>query len=333
MSERKGEHIKLALKAQTASIESDKRFIYEPLLKPHPSGDLIPFQFLGKELKTPIWASSMTGGTAKAQFINENIARVCKDFGMGMGLGSCRQLLDDDTYLKDFKMRKFIGDKLPFYANLGIAQIDLLLKENKIDKVKKLMEKLHTDGLIVHINPLQEWFQPEGNNIHRAPIDIIEELLNRFEYPVIVKEVGQGMGAISLKRLLQLPLQAIEFGAFGGTNFSLLELLRGEPADLEVFKSFAYVGQTAEQMVNAINQLSGTITLNCREVIISGGIKSFLDGYYLTNKCTIHSIFGMASSILNHATVSYEQLHKFIENQVKGLTLAESYLRINSDYL
>jgi isopentenyl-diphosphate delta-isomerase len=333
MEDRKKDHIELAFKSQTNSLDGDKRFVYEPMLNAHPTNELKPFQFLNRELRTPIWASSMTGGTAMARTINENIARVCKDFGMGMGLGSCRSLLDDDTYFEDFNVRKFIGNSLPLYANLGIAQIDILLRKHDIEKIKRLLEKLQADGLIIHVNPLQEWFQPEGNPITRSPIDIIEEFLGRIEYPVIVKEVGQGMGALSLKRLMQLPLQAIEFGAFGGTNFSLLEMLRSDEEMLAIYKPFAYIGQSAGQMVNTINHLSGTIPLNCKQIIISGGIKSFLDGYFLMNKSTVQSIYGMASSILKHAIISYEHLYKYIDQQVKGLTLAESYLRINPEYL
>ncbi len=332
MSDRKLDHIELALKSQTASVEEDKRFIYEPLLSGHPTG-LSPFEFLGKTLRTPIWVSSMTGGTQLAKKINENIARVCKDFGMGMGLGSCRQLLDDDTNFRDFNVRKFIGESLPLYANLGIAQIDILLKENQIDKIRSLLDKLNADGLIIHVNPLQEWFQPEGDAISRSPIEIIEELLNKIEYPLIVKEVGQGMGANSLRRLLQLPVAAVEFGAFGGTNFSLLELLRGEKDEYDIFKPFAYVGQTANQMVDSINTFSGSIEVKCKQLIISGGIKNFLDGYYLMKKSNLSSVYGQASAVLKHAKISYEELYKYIEYQVKGLELADAYLRINPEHL
>jgi isopentenyl-diphosphate delta-isomerase len=333
MEDRKKDHIELAFNSQTKSLDGDKRFVYEPMLSSHPSNELKPFQFLNRELKCPIWASSMTGGTALAKTINENIARVCKDFGMGMGLGSCRIILEDDTYFEDFNVRKYIGDKLPLYANLGIAQIEKILADHQTDKIKQLLEKLQADGLIVHVNPLQEWFQPEGNKIERAPIDTIEELLKRIEYPIVVKEVGQGMGALSLKRLMQLPLQAVEFGAFGGTNFSLMEMLRSECNDFDIYKPFAYIGQSAEHMVNTVNQLTGSSTLLCKEVIISGGIKNFLDGYYLMNKSTVNSVYGMASSILKHAKESYDDLYAFIDKQVKGLILAESYLRINPEFL
>jgi isopentenyl-diphosphate delta-isomerase len=331
MSDRKREHIELAFKSQTTAEKADSRFIYEPLLSEHPT-ELTPIGFLGKTLRTPIWACSMTGGTELAKKINENIARVCKDFGMGMGLGSCRILLDDDTYFEDFNVRKYIGDSLPLFANLGIAQIDILLLNNDTDKIKRLIEKLKADGLIIHVNPLQEWFQPEGDPITRPSIDIIEELIEKAEYPLIIKEVGQGMGNESLKRLLQLPIQAIEFGAFGGANFSMVELLRRDKNECDIYKPLAYVGQTAEQMVDAINYLSGSVDLVCKQIIISGGINNFLDGYYLMKKSAVPALYGQASAILKFAKQSYEKLYKYIEMQVKGLSLAEAFLRINPDY-
>jgi isopentenyl-diphosphate Delta-isomerase len=109
-----------------------------------------------------MWVSSMTGGTKMAHTINHNLARACKEFRIGMGLGSCRKLLDDDTYFEDFNLRPIMGDDLPLFANLGIAQVEILLAENKLDQIKRLVEKLQADGLIIHINPLQEWMQPEG---------------------------------------------------------------------------------------------------------------------------------------------------------------------------
>lgn len=332
MSDRKNDHIELAFKSQTGITEKDKRFLYEPLLSAHPSG-LKQFEFLGKTIRTPIWASSMTGGTKLARKINENIARVCNDFGMGMGLGSCRSLLDDNNHFDDFNVRQFIGTSLPLYANLGVAQVEILIQTKKTDSIKKLIDKLKADGLIVHVNPLQEYFQPEGNKIHRAPIETIEELFQHIDFPVIVKEVGQGMGPQSLKRLLQIPVNAIEFGAFGGTNFSSLELFRNRTGFSEVFEPFAFVGETAPDMLESINRLAKELKTNDKQLIISGGIKTYLDGYYLTSKSVLPSVYGQASTILKYAKQSYDALHNFIDSQVKGLALANAYLRINPDVL
>ena len=117
-------------------MELDDRFYYEPLLSAHPS-ETNPVGFLGKKLRAPIWVSSMTGGTELARKINTNLARACREFGMGMGLGSCRSLLDRDEYLGDFNVRELIGDELPFYANLGIAQVEQLIKGGATEKVAR----------------------------------------------------------------------------------------------------------------------------------------------------------------------------------------------------
>ena len=96
---RKKDHIDLAFKSQVESGALDRRFNYEPALAAHPEpGSIPPLRFLGKTLHTPIWVSSMTGGTGHARTINRNLARACAEFGMGMGLGSCRQLLYPDGY-------------------------------------------------------------------------------------------------------------------------------------------------------------------------------------------------------------------------------------------
>jgi isopentenyl-diphosphate delta-isomerase len=331
-SDRKLEHIKLALESQTKLAEQDLRFNYEPMLSAHPENSDLNIQFLGKAMQTPIWVSSMTGGTGVAKTINGNIARACREFGMGMGLGSCRKILFDKTDWADFDFRDEIGDQ-PFWANLGIAQVEELLASKNIQAVVDLIGELRADGLIVHVNPLQEWFQPEGNLLKHSPLQTIQQLLDQVSLKVIVKEVGQGFGPESLRQLLALPIEAIEFGAYGGTNFSKLEMLRGDQQKLEASLPFAFVGQSANQMVEMVNQiLKENPNPSCGQLVISGGIQNALDGYYLTSKSVLPSVFGMASAVLKHASESYESLAGFLENQIQTLSLAKAYLKINSDY-
>lgn len=327
---RKHQHLELAQKSQVGPDMRDQRFYYEPLLSAHPQKEqsTLDLDFLGKKLKAPLWVSSMTGGTGAAAHINQNLARACNEFGLGMGLGSCRPLLESDEYFDDFNLRPLIGDGLPFYANLGVAQIDELLYQGKIDKLNNLVERLQADGLVIHINPLQEWFQPEGDRFRRSALEVIEELLGLVKFPLIVKEVGQGMGPKSLEALLKLPLAAIEFGAFGGTNFSQLELLRDEDGLKEAAAALCRVGHTASEMVIFCNQLTNTLKgqLACQQIIISGGINSFLDGYYLCQKSHLKAIYGQARGLLEHATGEYEQLQAYVQGQLDALQMAQSFL-------
>lgn len=325
---RKKDHIDLAFKSQVDM--TDHRFYYEPLLSGHPEKNLKEISLIGKNLKAPIWISSMTGGTGKAKIINENLGRACNEFGLGMGLGSCRIILEDNTYLQDFNLRPVIGNDFPFFANLGVAQLESLILNKRLSQINALVDKLKADGIIIHVNPLQEWLQPEGDHFKLSSLQVVEEVLNAVDFPIIVKEVGQGMGYHSLKALFQLPLAAIDFAAHGGTNFAMLELLRADESSRELYTPLAHVGHTAEEMVEFTNKIVDELGDNrkCNFVIISGGIKTFLDGYYLINKIKIPAIYGMASPFLKHAMGEYQPLKSFVELQLEGLKIANAMLRI-----
>jgi isopentenyl-diphosphate delta-isomerase len=327
---RKRDHIELAFRSQIVEAELDGRFYYDPLFSAHPlAGSWPAFQFLGKTMRVPLWVSSMTGGAEMARLINRNLAQACRDFGMGMGLGSCRSLLYNDDTLPDFDVRECIGPDLPLFANLGIAQLETLADNQRFDLVKELLRKLDADGLIVHVNPLQEWLQPEGDILRRPPIDTITRLIDALDAPIIVKEVGQGMGYESLRALLRLPLAAVDFAANGGTNFAKLELLRSDPVRQECYARLANIGHSAEEMVDFVNRLADELgeELRCRQIIISGGIQHFLDGYYLIDKIRLPAIYGQASGFLRHARGDYQALYQYVESQVRGLELARAYLR------
>jgi isopentenyl-diphosphate delta-isomerase len=322
---RKQDHIELALASQTLRGEVDHRFYYEPLFSAHPSPKTdLSLTFLDKKLNAPLWVSSMTGGVGPARHINQNLARLCREFGLGMGLGSCRVLLDNDTYLNDFNLRPLIGNDLPLFANLGIAQVEQILGDEKqCHKLNELLTKLDADGLIVHINPLQEWFQSEGDRLLQSPLETLKKLCAVLKHKIIVKEVGQGMGPQSLKALLELPIAGIELAAFGGTNFTKLEQLRSKNDSM---KAFAKVGHTAIEMVKSLNALLLVHPeFIDKQIIISGGVENILDGHYLRENLKFNSVIGQAKNFLAHAE-NYDELKKFTEGQINGLKMAKAFL-------
>lgn len=329
IEERKRDHIDLALEARVLSDQVDTRFHYEPLLSGHPSSHSMESTFLDRTLLAPIWISSMTGGTQRAGHINHNLARACKEFKLGMGLGSCRSLLHDSTHIADFDVRDSIGDQ-PLYGNLGIAQVEHLMATGKSDAISTLVDRLRLDGMIVHVNPLQEWCQPEGDRLNTPPIETIKRLLDVARYPIIIKEVGQGMGLASLRALLELPIAAVDFAANGGTNFAMLELMRAQNSAKQSWMPLAHVGHTAEQMLLMVNDLVSEMgtSRRCDQLIISGGIQNFLDGYYLLQKSSLPAIYGQASAFLQYAMGDYEGLQAYVKAQVEGLAIAHSYLRV-----
>lgn len=330
MSEkRKNDHIDLAFKSQITEA-ANFGFYYEPLLGSHEKTEQ-SIDIFGHKLKAPLWVSSMTGGSEKARPINERLANACKKFGLGMGLGSCRPILESDERLDDFRMRKFIGDS-PLYANLGIAQIEELLFNNKSNLIIEMLKKLEADGLIIHVNPLQEALQEEGDSFKQAPIETIKQIIDKLpQTNFIVKEVGQGMGPNSLKLLLDLPIKGIELAAFGGTNFSLLEHSRHSKSESGTRNSsldFAYIGHTAQEMVSWINTYAAQNSLyKNKGLIISGGIKSIIQGYALKEQSELNAVIGFASKYLRPALHSQELLDEFVSDQINTLNLCQNFLR------
>lgn len=328
-SSRKSDHITLAFKSAVSNVDIDNRFNYEPMMSGHAEEDEdIALSFLNKNMQAPLWVSSMTGGTEKASQINKNLAKACGAFGLGMGLGSCRQLLFDDSRLKEFDVREFMPNQ-PLYINLGIAQIEKLIQKNDLGRIRSLMQKLSADGLIVHINPLQEWMQPEGDRYFTPPIVTVKTLLSEVDFPIIVKEVGQGFGIESLKALMSLPIAAIDLAGFGGTNFSKLELLRSNDVRYNAFKDVFNLGHTCHEMLDNLNDLvtNDTIESKCQQVIFSGGIKTFLDGFYFIKKSKLKSIYAQASGFLKYA-MDYEALEEHVNYQLEGLRMANKLLTI-----
>ena len=335
MEEKKRQHIDFSSKAQVSVEMRNSFFNYEPLFGTHPTEEelSVATPFLGYTLGAPLWISSMTGGTERAGEINEKLARVCAEFSLGMGLGSCRPLLLGDESFRDFNLRPLLGEGTPFYANLGIAQIEELIKDKALDRVLGLVDRLQASGLIVHINPLQEWFQREGDRFKRPPLEILQELLEETSLHLIVKEVGQGIGPKSLKALMQLPLSAIEFGAFGGTNFSRLESLRDEKRPWRERGELALVGHGPVEMITHINTIleREKETILCKNFIISGGIRNALTGLQLMKQCRGKSIFAMAKPFLDAALGDYETLRAFVLDILEEMAMAKAFLDVPSE--
>jgi isopentenyl-diphosphate delta-isomerase len=231
--------------------------------------------------------------------------------------------------LADFDVRDTIGD-MPLFANLGIAQIEDLIDQGETARIGELLKKLQANGLIVHVNPLQEAMQPEGDVFRRSPLATIEYLLERYDFQIIVKEVGQGFGPESLRALLQLPLAAIEFAAAGGTNFAKLELLRSDPYKQELFEKMTTVGHSAPEMLGFVNALVAELGPRCQvgHLIISGGVSDFLDGFYLVKKSVLPAVFGQASAFLKFSQNDYDTLREHVAAQLRGLELAEAFLQV-----
>lgn len=333
--QRKEGHIALAARSQTISQTKDPRFFYEPLFYHQNEIDLSRI-ILGKKVAHPLWISSMTGGTEKAKVFNRNLAKVANHYKLGMGLGSIRPLLYSEERYSDFDLRKTIGPDLPLFGNIGIAQVEELLQLSKLHLLDNVCQKLELDALFIHLNLLQEWFQPNGDVVKGNPLEILKMACEKLQTPIFIKEVGHGFGPKSLQALLDLPIEGIEFGAYGGTNFSMIEERR--KANQNIDHPLIYVGHTADEMMDSLIELSQnnrkiSDKLKKSIVIVSGGIQNFLDGHYALEKMKplTLALYAQAKEFIIRAH-SEEALSQFIENEIKGLEMSSRVLTYNSNW-
>ncbi|MGA7202511.1 MAG: type 2 isopentenyl-diphosphate Delta-isomerase, partial [Candidatus Cybelea sp.] len=211
----------------------------------------------------------MTGGAPEATRINRRLARVAAHHGLAMGLGSGRALLESPQTLETFDVRAEAPDILLF-ANLGAVQLN---KGYGIAQCRRLVEMLKADALALHLNPLQEALQPEGDTCFRGLLERIAELCAAADFPVIVKEVGWGIGAGDVRALFDAGVAAVDVAGAGGTSWSEVERYRiAEPWRARVAGAFAAWGiPTAQAIVDARSVApEGTL-------IASGGIRTGLE--------------------------------------------------------
>src|SRR5262249_28229483 len=144
---------------------------------------------LGRRLAAPLLVSCMTGGTPEATVINRTLAAVAQARGLAMGLGSGRALLEAPGLLETFDVRPRAPDVL-LLANLGAIQLN---RGMTVDDCRDLVGRLGADALALHLNPLQEALQPEGDACFAGLLDRIADVCAHLDVPVVVKEVGWGL--------------------------------------------------------------------------------------------------------------------------------------------
>jgi isopentenyl-diphosphate delta-isomerase len=256
-------------------------------------------EFMGKKLSFPLLISSMTGGGDKMfRTINTNLAAAAEAEGVAMGVGSQRIFFSEPTAKSSFDLRKVAPTTLLF-SNLGAVQFN---EELTLQHARAVVQVLKADALILHLNPLQEAVQPEGDTNFFNLREKIAEVVQGLEVPVIVKEVGAGISAADAKLLIKAGVKYIDVAGSGGTSWSRIEGERSEDAALgELFQDW---GIPTPAALRALAPLDVTL-------IASGGIRSGLD----MAKAVVlgASLCGMARPFLNPAMESVDAVRTVIQ--------------------
>jgi len=271
---RKSEHIDIALNQPVAGTDittglEQFRLVHESLPEIAYSEISLKTTFLEQSLQTPFLVSSMTGGTEKARTINRNLAQAAEARGWAMGLGSCRAALEHPETVDTFRVRD-VAPTIPILANLGAVQLKY---GYGADRCRQVVELVEADGLILHLNSLQEVFQPEGNTDFRDLLSKIEGICNTLEVPVGVKEVGWGINGKLARRLFDAGVTFVDVAGAGGTSWVQVEKHRSKnPLLIQAAKTFSGWGLPTAFCLQEARKLNPTGTL-----IASGGMTNGLD--------------------------------------------------------
>ncbi len=308
--DRKLEHIRLALEERMQlgqNFFDDYRFDHAAL----PEIDLdqvdTGVDFLGRHLSAPLLISSMTGGTETAGQINRNLAAGAEQAGVAVGVGSQRKALEDPTKADTFRVRE-VAPAAVLLANLGAVQLNYGMG---VRECREAVEMIEADALILHLNPLQEAIQPEGQCNFAGLLPKIGEVVREVGVPVVVKEIGCGISEATARALAGQGVRIVDTAGVGGTSWARIEAQRA--GDLEIGELFAGWGIPTPESIRQLRQVEGLT------VIASGGVRNGLD---VAKAIALGAdLVGMAYPFLAPATESADRVAGKVRRTVRELRI------------
>lgn len=315
IAKRKTDHLRINLKEDVVSNVnvgfSSIHFKHDSLSNINLKDVDISLGFLGKQMDAPILISSMTGGARSAEEFNRLFASAAQKYNIALGVGSQRGMIQHPELESSFRVRQWAPDALIF-GNLGLVQLNYGFG---LEECLKAVESIEADGLIFHLNPLQEALQPEGDTNFEGLLPKLEKICENIGVPVIAKEVGYGLSFQVAKRLVSAGVAVIDIAGAGGTSWSEVERYRLSDASMR---------ETAAKFRDwGIPTVPGLIALRKANlgvpIIASGGL---LTGIDLAKSIALGaSLGGYARAFLLVAANGEEQLYGKIDSVIRELKI------------
>lgn len=305
---RKADHLRICLEedVQFRNLTNGlERYSFDHACLPEINLDDVDVstEFLGKILKAPLLISSMTGGTEQALRINCRLAVAAQKHGLAMGVGSQRIAVENPDVAHTFAVRSLAPDAMLF-ANLGAVQLNYTYG---LEQCLRAVDILKADALILHLNPLQECIQPNGDTKFKGLLSKIEQLCQKIEVPVIAKEVGNGISAKMAVQLIGAGVNVIDVAGAGGTSWAKVESQRAENnLQRRLGRTFADWGiSTADSIVQVRGQYPNL------PLIASGGLRN---GMEVAKAIALGAdLAGLAFPFLQAASESESAIDELIE--------------------
>lgn len=308
ISDRKLEHLLICknydvnYKDKTTGFE-DIELIHRALPEVHKEDIDLSTEVFEKKLDSPFFITAITGGHPVAKDINKELAIIAQERNIGLGLGSQRAAIVNPELRDTYDVVRENAPDALILGNIGAPQNDLALDA---------IEILDSDILAIHLNPLQESIQPEGDVDARGYIDSIAEICKTVNVPVMAKETGTGISAEDAIELEKAGVSFIDIEGAGGTSWAAVETYRAEDRYLgELFWDWGI--PTAVSTVEVVNSVD-------IPVISSGGIRSGLDAAKAIALGA--DAVGMALPALKGAYEGHDALNEMIDKFNESLRIA-----------
>lgn len=225
-------------------------------------------EFLGTRVRLPIFVSCMTGGSEEGFRANRELARAAGEAGVPVGMGSIRILFDHPDLFDHFHLKP-LAREVPVLANLGVVQV----RDRDHREIVSLVRRLEADCLVVHVNPGQELFQPDGDRDFSGTVEPLARLCASAPFPIIVKETGFGIGPALVRELVGIGVSYVDIAGAGGTNWVSVESFRLDPAAAREAEEFRSWGLPTGLILAAL----GGSQMLLERVLASGGIRTGMD--------------------------------------------------------
>ncbi|ANZ58198.1 type 2 isopentenyl-diphosphate Delta-isomerase [Fructilactobacillus lindneri] len=261
-SHRKDEHVSLAKKFHQENSNAgfdDIRFMPNSLPEISKKEVDISTQIGNLKFNIPFYIEAMTGGSDFTKKLNQKLAKISKDTGIAMAVGSESVALKYPETSDSFTIARKVNPKGILIANLG-ADVSL-------DEVDDAIKLIDANAIEIHINAVQEIIMPEGASVFKW-IDNIQKIVEHVTIPVIIKEVGFGMDSESLQRLKNISVKYVNIGGRGGTNFAQIENFRRKNKEMKYLKDWG---------INTVQSLYESQKVNGVQIIATGGITNPLE--------------------------------------------------------
>ena len=258
-SRRKKEHLILAVQGSRCSFTN----LLDDIMLPHnclteinPGQVDLSSSLCGYGTALPIYINAITGGALLVEHVNRELAMLAARHRIPMAVGSQMAGLRTRSLGFTYRVTRKYNPEGLLMANLSATASPR--------QAQRAVEMIEAQILQLHLNPAQELIMPEGDMIQPGLLENIANICASVPIPVMVKEVGFGIGANEARLLTKAGVKAVDVSGTGGTDFACIE---GQRNRTKWWKPFANWGLPTPLAVAEVwAKVPGL------EVLASGGV-------------------------------------------------------------